>query len=57
MSSEDINNLLDFIKEQIDGLEDKDAAKQSLKYFENTKDAIRSKAQAGNERMAMIKID
>jgi len=56
MTHEDINNLLDFIKEHVDGLEDKDAAKDGLKYLENTKKAIRFKAET-NERLKLIKID
>jgi hypothetical protein len=56
MSADDINNLLDFIKEHIDGLEDKDAAKEGLKYFENTKAAIRFKAET-NQRLKAININ
>lgn len=56
MTAEDINNLLDFIKEHIDGLEDKDAAKDGLVYFENTKKAIRVKALT-NDRLKGIKVD
>jgi len=56
MTAEDINNLIDFIKEHIDGLEDRDAAKEGLKYFENTKKAIRLKAET-NGRLKQIKID
>ena len=37
MTAEDINNLLEFIKEHVDGLEDKESAKDGLKYLENTK--------------------
>ena len=56
MTHEDINNLLDFIKEHVDGLEDKEAAKDGLKYLENTKKAIRFKAET-NERLKLIKLD
>jgi len=56
MTHEDINNLIDFIKEHIDGLEDKDAAAEGLKYFENTKKAIALKAET-NERLKQIKLD
>jgi hypothetical protein len=56
MTAEDINNLIDFIKEHIDGLEDKNAAKDGLKYFENTKKAIRFKAET-NQRMKALKAD
>ena len=56
MTAEDINNLMDFIKEHIDGLEDRDAAKDGLKYFENTKKAIAFKAET-NDRLKQIKLD
>lgn len=56
MTHEDINNLIDFIKEHIDGLEDKDAAGDGLKYFENTKKAIALKAET-NERLKLININ
>ena len=55
MTAEDINNLLDFIKEHIDGLEDKDSAKEGLVFLENTKKAIRVKAET-NARMKQIKV-
>ena len=44
LEADDINNLLDHIKEQVDSLEDKKAAEVGLKYFENTKKAIKLKA-------------
>mmetsp|Transcript_9445 Transcript_9445/g.15913 ORF Transcript_9445/g.15913 Transcript_9445/m.15913 type:complete len:98 (+) Transcript_9445:1219-1512(+) len=56
MTAENVNNMVDFIKEHIDGLEDRDAAKESLAYFENTKKAIRLKAET-NPRMKEIKAD
>jgi hypothetical protein len=56
MTAEDINNLLDFIKDHVDGLEDRDTAKEGLTYFENTKKAIRLKAET-SEKMKMIKIN
>lgn len=56
MTAEDINNLIDFIKEHIDGLEDREAAKDGLKYFENTKKAIRFKAET-NDRLKLLKAD
>lgn len=56
MTHEDINNLMEFIKEQIDGLEDREAAKIGIKYFENTKNSVKLKAET-NERMKMIKIE
>lgn len=56
MKAEDINNLLDFIKEHVDGLEDREAAKDGLKYLENTKKAIKLKAET-NDRLKEIKIE
>ena len=56
MTAEDINNMLDFIKEHIQGLEDKESAKEGLAYFENTKKAIRFKAEL-SDRMKLIKLD
>lgn len=56
MTSEDINNLIDFIKEHIQGLEDKESAKDGLAYFENTKKSIKFKADT-NDRLKMIKIE
>jgi hypothetical protein len=56
MTAEDINNMLDFIKEHIQGLEDKESAKEGLIYFENTKKSIRFKAEM-SDRMKLIKID
>lgn len=55
MTAEDINNLLEFIKEHVDGLEDRDSAKDGLVYLENTKKAIRLKALT-NERFKSIKV-
>lgn len=56
MTAEDINNLQDFIKEHIDGLEDKEAAKEGMIYLANTKKAIKFKAE-NNERLKTIKTD
>mmetsp|Transcript_21353 Transcript_21353/g.33035 ORF Transcript_21353/g.33035 Transcript_21353/m.33035 type:complete len:98 (+) Transcript_21353:2134-2427(+) len=56
MTAEDVSNTLEFIKEHVDGLEDKDQAKEGLKYLENTKKAIAFKATT-IERMKMIKAD
>ena len=56
MTADDVNNMIDFIKEQTDGLEDRDAAKDGLLYFENTKKAIKFK-QLTNERLKAIKSD
>jgi hypothetical protein len=30
MTAEDVNNLMDFIKEHVDGLEDRDSGKEGL---------------------------
>ena len=58
MTAEDINNLLDFIKEHIDGLEDKEAAKEGLQYFDNTKAAIKFKMEQNQDaRMKQIKLN
>ena len=56
MTAEDVNNVIDFIKEHVDGLEDREAAKAGLKYFENTKKAIKFKAET-NERLKALKVD
>ena len=56
LEAEDINNLMDHIKEQIESLEDKKAAEEGLKYYENTKKAIALKAGT-NERLASIKLN
>ena len=56
MTAEDINNLIDFIKDQVGGLEDKESAAQGLQYFENTKKSIKFKSET-NERLKMIKIE
>jgi hypothetical protein len=55
MTADDINNLLEFIREHVDGLEDRDAAKEGLVYLENTKKAIRLKAES-NDRLKAIKL-
>lgn len=55
ITSEDLNTLLGFIKETIDEMEDKGPAKESLQFLENTKDAIRRKAET-LPRMSAIKL-
>ena len=45
VSAVDINNLLSFIKETIDEMEDQGPAKESLKFLENTKLAIKEKSE------------
>lgn len=55
MTAEDINNLLEFIREHVDGLEDRDSAKEGLVYLENTKKAIKFKAET-NDRLKSIKV-
>ena len=55
VGAEDVNNLLGFIKETIDEMEDQGPAKESLKFLENTKKAIREKAET-IPKMADIQI-
>ena len=45
VTAADINNLLSFIKETVDEMEDQGPAAESLKFLENTKQAIREKAE------------
>lgn len=56
MTASDVNDLLSFIKETVDELEDINQAKTSLKALESTKDAIRAKAKAGDARMKQIHV-
>ena len=61
VQAQDINDLLSFIRETIDEMEDKDPAEASLKFLENTKQAVREKGSATdnpslNEKMAAITI-
>jgi hypothetical protein len=56
MTAEDVNNMLDFVRDQVEGLEDREAAKEGLVYLENTKKAIRLKAET-NPRLQQIKLD
>ena len=59
VSAQDINDLLSFIKETIDEMEDQGPAESSLKFLENTKTAIREKGGeggTGNPKMADITI-
>ena len=44
MSAQDINDLLSFIKETIDEMEDRGPAAASLQFLENTKQAVREKS-------------
>lgn len=55
MRVSDVNDLLHFVKETVDEMEDKKKAAEGLRYLENTKQAIQIKAQT-NPRMAQIKI-
>jgi len=55
MNVDDINNLLSFIKESIDEMDDKQPAKASLVYLQNTKESIRTKALS-SKRMGLIKL-
>lgn len=54
MRVSDVNDLLHFIKETVDEMDDKKKAQEGLKFLENTKLAIQIKAQS-NPRMAEIK--
>ena len=59
VSAQDINDLLSFIKETIDEMDDRGPAEASLKFLENTKMAVRVKGGAGgsgNPKMADITI-
>ena len=59
VSAADINNLLSFIRETIDEMEDRGPAAQSLQFLENTKQAVREKGGANganNPKMADISI-
>ena len=49
MTSQDINDLLRFIKDTIDEMEDQGPAQSSLKFFENTKAAIRVKVETNSK--------
>jgi hypothetical protein len=55
MQCNDINDLLSFIKEIVDELDDKKKAADGLKFLENTKEAIRLKAKQ-NSRFGLIKV-
>ena len=59
VQAQDINDLLSFIRETIDEMEDRGPAAASLQFLENTKLAVREKggsAGAGNPNMAQIQI-
>mmetsp|Transcript_83936 Transcript_83936/g.115917 ORF Transcript_83936/g.115917 Transcript_83936/m.115917 type:complete len:208 (-) Transcript_83936:142-765(-) len=53
MTAQDINDLISFIKETVDEMEDQEPAKESIIHLENTKLAIKAK-QVENERMQQI---
>lgn len=53
MTAQDINDLISFIKETVDEMEDQEPAKESIIHLENTKLAIKAK-QVDNERMQQI---
>lgn len=44
VSAQDINDLLSFIRETIDEMEDRGPAAASLQFLENTKQAVREKS-------------
>ena len=53
----DINDLLSYIKESIDEMEDRTPAESSIKFLENTKEAINDKGRnQGMTKMADIAI-
>ena len=59
VNAQDINDLLSFIKETVDEMEDRGPAEPSLKFLENTKAAVREKGGeggSGNPKMAEITI-
>ena len=43
ISADDVNNLIDLIKEHIDQAQSDDQMKEALKYLKNTKEAIRAR--------------
>ena len=45
INAADVNNLLSFIKETVDEMDDKSAAESSLKMLANTKEAVRVKSE------------
>ena len=46
MTKTDINDLFSLVKEIVDEMEDKKLAAEGLKYLQNTKNAIKVKAQS-----------
>jgi len=59
VQAQDINDLLSFIRETIEEMEDRGPAAASLQFLENTKQAIREKGGSdgsGNPKMAQITI-
>lgn len=53
MTAQDINDLISFIKETVDEMEDQEPAKSSILQLENTKLAIKGK-QVDNKHMQQI---
>mmetsp|Transcript_36506 Transcript_36506/g.26581 ORF Transcript_36506/g.26581 Transcript_36506/m.26581 type:complete len:83 (+) Transcript_36506:2181-2429(+) len=53
MTAQDINDLISFIKETVDEMEDQEPAKSSIIQLENTKLAIKGK-QVDNKHMQQI---
>lgn len=49
VQAQDINDLLSFIRETIDEMEDRGPAAPSLQFLENTKIAVREKGGSGGE--------
>ena len=59
VNAQDINDLLSFIKETVDEMEDQGPAAASLTFLENTKQAVRVKGGSdgtSNPKMAEIQI-
>jgi hypothetical protein len=57
VQASDINDLLSYIKESIEEMEDRTPAEASIKFLENTKDAINDKGRnQGISKMADITI-
>ena len=55
MTAEDINNLMDLIKEHIDQVEDQEQIKDAIKFLNNTKEAVKEK-KVKDPRFAAINL-
>ena len=45
MKAEDVNHLIDLIKEHVDQIEDQEQIKEAVNFFNNTKEAVKIKAE------------